>query len=140
MKRRNFVLTALGSLGALLFGNRAKAEPESLGAKPLTDRDYDKLEEEFAAHWAQKPAPLPKTGVRRVDKRVSHIDGEWPMSAWVQVEMKDIRRGDVFRMFEGICSNEPVVDDEGMYQWRALEDAIIMDISGAWGVRAEKVR
>lgn len=47
-----------------------------------------------------------------------HRDAEW-----VRVSMKDVRSGDVFRMFEPTGS--PVVDPSGRTEWEADSDAFL---------------
>lgn len=62
--------------------------------------------------------------------------------AWVETEMKEIRNGDVFRMFES--NGDPVVGDgpilDGATEYIATEDAhqgCPMEDEGIWGCRCE---
>lgn len=48
---------------------------------------------------------------RRLEKR---IDG-----AWVECHMKDLRIGDVFRMFD---DSDPVIDPAGVTVWEVVDE------------------
>lgn len=47
-----------------------------------------------------------------------------------KVRLMDIKKGDVFRMYEG---EKPIVDNHGRSEWEAKGDAYLMD-NDVWGV------
>lgn len=76
------------------------------------------------------------TGLRIVQILVRDVEG---VGSWRTVRMKELRKGDVFRMFNS--PGEAVVDSDGNKIWVATEDAhqgcAGAPDEGVWGVSSK---
>ena len=84
---------------------------------------FSKIKEKF----------IPKSELRRVEKLVEKnyypLDGVY--YEWEQCRIKDIKKGEDFRMFEP--DGLQVKDEYGHYAWRAAKDAYLKE-DGLWHV------
>ena len=68
------------------------------------------------------------TALRKVEKLL--------YGSWIEVRLKDLRKGDIFRMFEGDGEQEPVMDINNDIIFIASSDPYKVEYEGEeiWGI------